>query len=185
MRFVETKLAGAFIVEIEPHRDERGFFARSRCEDEFLAKGLVAHMVQTNVLSSLKKGTLRGLHFQKHPHEEVKYVRCTRGKIFDVVVDLRPESPTFKQWVGAELTEDNYKMFYVPRRFAHGFITLTDQAEVCYDVSTTFNRDSATGAPWNDPAFAIEWPLEPSIISAADRGWAPFEKSPFVGTPTT
>jgi dTDP-4-dehydrorhamnose 3,5-epimerase len=183
MKFVETKLAGAYIVELEPHRDERGFFARSFCEDEFKAKGLVSRMVQSNVSSNLHVGTLRGLHFQKHPHEEVKLVRCTRGKIFDVMVDLRPESPTFKQWVGAELTEDNHRMLYVPRRFGHGFITLTEPTEVFYQVSTPYDRDTASGALWNDPAFGIEWPREPTLISPADRGWAPFERSPFEGAP--
>jgi dTDP-4-dehydrorhamnose 3,5-epimerase len=185
MKFVETKLAGAYVIELEPHRDERGFFARSRCEDEFRAHGLETHMVQSNVSSNISRATLRGLHFQKHPHEEVKLVRCTRGKIFDVMVDLRPESPTFKQWVGAELTEDNHTMFYVPRRFGHGFITLTDNAEVFYEVSAKYSKEGASGALWNDPAFGIQWPIEPVLISAADRGWAKFEQSPFVGTPAT
>ena len=185
MKFVQTKLAGAYIVELEPHRDERGFFARSWCEEEFKAQGLVSRMVQSNVSLNVKKATLRGLHFQKHPHEEVKLVRCTLGKIFDVMVDLRPESPTFKQWVGAELTEDNHSMLYIPRRFGHGFITLTEKAEVFYQVSTTYNKEAASGALWNDSAFGIEWPLEPSLISPADRGWSKFEQSPFVGTPAT
>jgi dTDP-4-dehydrorhamnose 3,5-epimerase len=183
MKFTETKLAGAYIIELEPHRDDRGFFARARCDEEFRAHGLVTHMVQTNAVSSLKKATLRGLHFQKHPHEEVKLVRCTRGSVFDVMVDLRPESATFKQWVGAELTEDNFKMLYVPQRFGHGFITLTDKADVFYDVSTPFAKESATGLLWNDPAFGIEWPLEPALVSAADQSWARFEQSPFVGAP--
>lgn len=183
MKFVETKLAGAYIVELEPHSDERGFFARSWCEEEFRAQGLITRMVQSNISLNLRKGTLRGLHFQKHPHEEVKLVRCTRGKIFDVMVDLRPESPTFKQWVGAELTEDNRTMLYVPRRFGHGFITLTETTEVFYQVSHPYDRDTASGALWNDPAFGVAWPIEPTVISPADRGWTKFEQSPFIGAP--
>ncbi|HEX6239725.1 MAG TPA: dTDP-4-dehydrorhamnose 3,5-epimerase [Polyangiales bacterium] len=183
MKFVTTKLAGAFVIELEPHRDERGFFSRSWCEDEFGAQGLATRMVQSNVSLNVRKGTLRGLHFQRHPHEEVKLVRCTRGKIFDVMVDLRPESPTYKQWVGAELTEDNHTMLYVPRRFAHGFITLTETAEVFYQVSHVYNREAASGALWNDPAFGIEWPIEPSLISPADRSWPAFDQSPFADSP--
>jgi dTDP-4-dehydrorhamnose 3,5-epimerase len=185
MKFIETKLSGAYRIELEPHGDERGFFARSWCEDEFEARGLVTRMVQSNVSLNVKRGILRGLHYQLHPHEEVKLVRCTRGKIFDVMVDLRPESPTYKQWVGAELSQDNCSMFYVPRRFAHGFITLSDEAEVFYQVSQRYVRESASGALWNDPAFGIEWPLEPTLISAADRAWSPFEDSPFSTTPRT
>jgi len=183
MKFVETKLAGAYVVEIEPRSDERGFFARSFCEEELKAQGLLGHMVQSNVCSNVRKGTLRGLHFQKYPHEEVKFVRCTLGKVFDVMVDLRPESPTFKQWVGAELSEDNHTMLYVPRRFAHGFLTLTEKSEVLYSVTTPYDRDAATGALWNDPAFGIEWPIEPALISQPDRSWAKFEQSPFASAP--
>jgi len=183
MKFVETKLKGAYQIELEPHRDERGFFARAYCEEEFKAHGLATRMVQSNVSLNVKKGTLRGLHFQLSPDEEVKLVRCTRGKIWDVMVDLRPGSPTFKQWVGAELSEENHSMLYVPRRFAHGFITLTEAAEVFYQVSHPYSRTNATGALWNDPAFGIQWPLEPSLISAADQGWQKFEASPFVGAP--
>lgn len=186
MKFVETKLAGAYVVELEPHRDERGFFARAWCEDEFRKQGLVTSMAQGNVVcSNAKAGTLRGLHFQKHPHEEVKLVRCTRGSVFDVMVDLRPESPTFKQWFGLELTEDNGKMLYVPRRFLHGFMTLTERADVFYQASVPFNRESAAGFMWNDPAFGIQWPREPALISAADQSWPRFEQSPFVGTPAS
>jgi dTDP-4-dehydrorhamnose 3,5-epimerase len=183
MKFVTTKLAGAFVIQLEPHRDERGFFARSWCEDEFAAQGLTTRMVQSNVSLNVRKGTLRGLHFQRHPHEEVKLVRCTRGKIFDVMVDLRPESPTYKQWVGAELTEDNHTMLYVPQRFAHGFITLTETAEVFYQVSHRYSRETASGALWNDPAFGIEWPIEPSVISAADSSWPLLDQSPFADSP--
>jgi dTDP-4-dehydrorhamnose 3,5-epimerase len=183
MKFVETKLAGAYRIELEPHRDDRGFFSRSWCEDEAAKHGLEARMVQSNVSLNVKKGTLRGLHFQLSPHEEIKLVRCTRGRIWDVMVDLRPESPTYQQWYGAELTEENHSMLYVPRRFAHGFITLTDGAEVFYQVSARYSRECASGALWNDPAFAIEWPLEPSVISAADSGWKPLQQSPFTGAP--
>jgi dTDP-4-dehydrorhamnose 3,5-epimerase len=183
MKFVETKLSGGYVVELEPISDERGFFARSHCDQEFSAKGLAPRMLQSNVSWNPKKGTLRGLHFQKSPREEVKFVRCTRGRVFDVMVDLRPESPTFKQWFGAELTEDNRKMLYVPRRFAHGFLTLTEPAEVLYQVSQPFDRESATGVRWNDPAFGIEWPIEPALVSQADRSWADFERSPFEGAP--
>jgi dTDP-4-dehydrorhamnose 3,5-epimerase len=185
MKFVETKLAGAFRIELEPHLDERGFFARTWCEDEARAHGLEARMVQSNASLNVKKGTLRGLHFQKHPFEEIKLVRCTRGRIWDVMVDLRPESPTYRQWVGAELTEDNHHMLYVPRRFAHGFITLSDTAEVFYQVSQRYDRASASGALWNDAAFQIEWPIEPTLISPADQAWTRFEQSPFAETPPT
>jgi len=185
MKFVETKLAGAYQIELEPHRDERGFFARAWCEDEFAAHGLNVRMVQSNASLNVRKATLRGLHFQLHPDEEVKLVRCTRGRVFDVMVDLRPESPTFKQWVSAELTEDNHTMLYIPRRFAHGFITLTETAEVFYQVSQRYSPKLASGALWNDPAFGIEWPLEPSLISKADLSWPAFERSPFEATPAT
>jgi dTDP-4-dehydrorhamnose 3,5-epimerase len=184
MKFVETKLAGAFQIELEPHRDERGFFSRAWREDEAAKHGLGdVLMVQSNVSLNIKKGTLRGLHFQLSPHEEVKLVRCTRGRIWDVMVDLRPESPTYKQWHGAELTEENHSMLYVPRRFAHGFIALTDGAEVFYQVSARYSREGSSGALWNDPAFGIEWPIEPAVISAADSGWKPLLQSPFSGAP--
>jgi dTDP-4-dehydrorhamnose 3,5-epimerase len=172
MIFTETKLKGAFIVEIETIGDARGFFARAWCENEFEAHGLNVCWVQANIAFSKQKGTLRGLHYQIAPYEEAKLMRCTRGAIYDVIVDLRPESPTYLQWLGVELTADNHKALYVPEGCAHGYQTLMDDTETFYPVSQFYSPGFEHGVRWDDPAFGIEWPeTEEWIISAKDRSW--------------
>jgi len=172
MIFKETELKGAFIVEMELIRDNRGFFARAWCQKEFEAHGLISGFVQNNITFSPKKGTLRGLHYQIAPHEEPKLVRCTRGAIYDVIVDLRPESPTYKQWLGVELTAENHKMIYIPGGFAHGYQILTDDTEVFYQVGEFYAPEYERGFRWDDAAFAIEWPINhPLILSEKDRHW--------------
>ncbi len=158
MQFVPTKLAGAFVVEPEPRGDERGFFARTFCRDEFAARGLNTTWVQCNVSFNRRAGTLRGLHWQADPHPEVKLVRCTAGAAFDVIVDLRPGSPTYRQWVAVELSADNRKAVYIPAGFAHGFQTLADGTELFYQMSEFYYPELARGARWDDPALGIEWP---------------------------
>lgn len=175
MLFTETKLKGAFVLEIEPREDNRGFFARTFCQHEFQSHGLNPLVVQCNIAYNKKKGTMRGMHFQNAPHAEAKLVRCTRGAIQDVVLDLRPGSPTFKQWVSAELTEDNHKMLYIPEGCAHGYQTLSETAEVLYQVSQFYAPDSASGVRHNDPAFGIKWPLEVTSISEIDKKWPDFK----------
>ena len=171
MRFSETKLAGAFIIHIEPNVDERGFFARNWCRQEFVAHGLNAEISQCNIGVSKHKGTLRGLHFQLPPHSEAKLVRCSRGALYDVVVDIRPHSPTHRQWIAVELTPENLTMVYAPEGCAQGYQTLTDDTEICYQTSAFYAPQAARGVRYNDPAFAIEWPLEVTMLSEADRSW--------------
>lgn len=169
MIFTPTPLAGAFVIEMEKHQDDRGFFARSWCVNEFKHHGLNPNLVQCNVSSNKKAGTLRGMHFQKHPKPEAKLVRCTRGAMFDVIVDLRPDSQTYKKWFGVELTADNHKALYVPEGFAHGFQTLVDDTEVLYQMSEFYDADLSGGFRWDDPAIGIEWPPHPArIISDRD-----------------
>lgn len=169
MIFTPTKLQGAFILEVKKIEDERGFFGRSWCKRELEEHGLNANVVQANVSYNKVKGTLRGMHFQKAPHQETKLVRCTRGAIYDVIIDLRPNSPTYKQWIGVELTEDNYRMLFVPEDFAHGFITLQDNTEVTYQVTQYYTPGAEGGIRWNDPAFNIQWPIEPTVVSGKDQ----------------
>lgn len=169
MIFNETSLKGAFLIEINRITDERGFFGRQWCKDEMKEYGLNASIAQVNTSLNKFKGTLRGMHYQLHPFEETKLVRCIRGKIFDVIVDLRQDSPTFKKWFGAELSQENYQMMYVPENFAHGFITLEDNSEVLYLVSQTYHPQSEAGLRWNDTAFNIQWPLTVSVISDKDK----------------
>jgi len=171
MKFVELELPGAYVIEPDRFEDERGFFARLWCETEFCEQGLSAKIVQSNVGSNPKAGTLRGLHFQFAPHAEVKVLRCPRGAIFDVVVDLRPDSPTFKKWCGVELTEENGKTIYVPEGFATGYLTLVDNTEIYYHTSEFFHPESASGVRYDDPALGIEWPEKIQLISKADQGW--------------
>lgn len=175
MIFTETGLPGAYVVGIKRIEDDRGFFARGWCRQEFEAAGLNPDLVQINLARSLKQGTLRGLHYQEAPHAEAKLARCTKGAIFDVLVDLRPDSPTFKRWFGLELTADNHQMLYVPEGFAHGYETLTDDAEMCYHTSRFYAASAARGVRYDDPAFGIAWPLAVSVISDADRRWADFD----------
>jgi dTDP-4-dehydrorhamnose 3,5-epimerase len=170
--FTESALAGAFVVDMDRIEDDRGFFARSFCAEEFAAHGLPTHMPQCSVSFNARRATLRGLHFQADPHAEDKLVRCTAGAIFDVIVDLRPDSPTCRRWMGLELTADNRRALFIPRGFAHGFITLTDGAEVLYMMSVPHAPGYSRGIRWNDPALAIDWPLEPQYMTARDAAYA-------------
>ena len=174
MIFQETPLKDAFVIDLERQEDERGFFARSWDQREFEARGLNPRLVQYNVSFNTKKGTLRGMHYQAKPYEEAKLVRCTRGAICDVIIDLRPDSPTFKQWKGEELTADNYRMMYVPEGLAHGFLTLKDRTEVSYQMSQIHVPASARGIRWDDPAFGIRWPIRVQVISDRDKNYPNF-----------
>jgi len=177
VKFTECSLAGAYVVEAEPIKDERGFFARVWCRQEFQRLGLCALIEQSSVSFNERRGTLRGMHFQVSPHEEVKVVRCTQGSIHDVIVDLRAESPTYCQWFAMELSAQNGKMMYVPPGFAHGFQTLSDRSEVFYQISEAYHPDSARGVRWNDPAFRIEWPIPQPFLSTRDRRFPDFFSS--------
>jgi dTDP-4-dehydrorhamnose 3,5-epimerase len=174
MRFTETRLAGAFIVKIEPRQDERGYFARTFCREEFARAGLPIDFPQCNVSHNTRLGTLRGMHYQADPHPEGKLVRCTRGAILDVIVDLRPVSPTFRQWVGVELDEEGCTALYIPTGFAHGFQTLRDRSDVLYYMTETYQPTLARGVRWNDPAFGIEWPISNPILSERDAAYPDF-----------
>lgn len=175
MIFTETELPGAFVIELEPIEDPRGFFARVWSEDEFAERGLETRIAQCSVSLNRRRGTVRGMHFQRSPHEEVKVVRCTRGGLHDVIVDLRPDSATFRRWTGVELSADNRRGLYVPRGFAHGFQTLVDDTEIFYMISEPYAPEAGGGVRWDDPAFGIEWPLgHPTEISDKDRSWPDF-----------
>jgi dTDP-4-dehydrorhamnose 3,5-epimerase len=174
MIFVETKLKGAFLIEPELLCDERGFFARTWCQQEFEKYGLSTRLRQCSISFNRKKGTLRGMHFQHAPHEETKLVRCTSGGMYDVIIDLRSGSATYKQHFAAVLTADNRKMLYIPEGFAHGFQTLADDTEVFYQISEFYTPESASGVRWDDPAFGIVWPSAECIISQRDRGYPDF-----------
>jgi dTDP-4-dehydrorhamnose 3,5-epimerase len=171
MLFVETKLAGVFILEPERKEDERGFFARTFCEDEFSRHGLVTRFVQNSASFNLRKGTLRGLHWQAEPLAETKIVRCTRGAIFDVAVDVRPTSVSFGRWISADLTQANGHGLYIPAGFAHGFQTLIDETQVEYQISTRHSPESARGARWDDAQIRIDWPLPNPIMNTRDRAF--------------
>ena len=171
MIFKETDLPGAFLVDIEQHRDERGFFARSFCQREFSDHGLETDFPQCSISWNARRGTLRGLHYQAKPHREAKLVRCTAGAIYDVIVDLRQDSPTRLRWLGIQLTADSRGALYVPKDFAHGFVTLVDEVEVFYQISEPFAPSAARGLRWDDPELAVTWPIEPEVISARDREW--------------
>jgi dTDP-4-dehydrorhamnose 3,5-epimerase len=174
MILTETKLVGAFVIELEKFEDERGFFAQSWSQKDFAERGLDARLVECNLSFNRKKGTVRGMHYQEPPHGQVKLVRCTRGAIFDVIIDLRPDSQTFRRWVGVELTANNHRAVYVPKGFAHGFQTLADDSEVFYQTSAPYAPGSGRGVRWNDPAFGIEWPEDVRIIIARDAEYADF-----------
>lgn len=174
MIFKETRLKGAFIIDPEQLSDDRGFFARTWCQKEFKAHGLNPNMAQCSISFNNKKGTLRGLHYQAAPHEEAKLVRCTAGAIYDVIVDLRPESDTFKSWISLELTAENRKMLYIPEGFVHGFLTLQDNTEVFYQMSEFYMPDYARGVRWDDPAFNIQWPIDVVMISKRDEQYGSF-----------
>lgn len=168
MRFHETEIPGVFVIEPEIIADERGFFACSWLPTEFEEHGLNPRLRQCNISFNHVKGTLRGMHFQNKPHEEAKLVRCTRGAIYDVAIDLRPDSPTHCRWVAAELTSDNHAMLYIPQGFAHGYQTLTDCTEIFYQMSESYHPQSAKGVRWDDPAFNIKWPLPVTVIAERD-----------------
>jgi dTDP-4-dehydrorhamnose 3,5-epimerase len=172
--FTETKLAGAFVIELERHTDERGFFARTFCWQEFEAHGLKAEVAQCNVSFNKRKGTLRGMHYQAPPFAEAKLVRCTAGSIYDVIIDLRPASSTFKRHFGVELSAENRRMLYIPESFAHGFQTLEDDTEVFYQMAQQYSAEHARGVRWNDPAFGIEWPKGERIIIERDQNYPDF-----------
>jgi len=177
MIFTETKLPGAFIIDIEKREDERGFFARTWCQREFEEHSLNTGLVQGNLAFTKSKGVLRGMHYQAPPHTEAKLMRCTGGAIIDVIVDLRPESATFKQWLGTELSAVNRRMLYVPEGFAHGYLTLEDNSEVVYQVSEFYNPEAERGLRYDDPAFGIGWPIAVSTVSEKDRSWPDYVES--------
>jgi dTDP-4-dehydrorhamnose 3,5-epimerase len=168
MIFTETKLKGAYLVDLDQHEDERGFFARSWCMDEFEKHDLNARLVQCNISFNKKRGTLRGMHYQTEPYKEAKLVRCTMGALYDVIIDLRSDSPTFKEWFSVELTAHNHRALYVPEGLAHGFQTLEDNTEVFYQMSEFFHPECARGVRWDDPAFGIAWPILSPILSNKD-----------------
>ncbi len=175
MRFRETPLPGAWVIDPERIEDERGFFARSWCRQEWIERGLNPALVQCNITWNHRRGTLRGLHWQEEPHAEAKLVRCTRGSIYDVIVDLRPKSPTWKQWFAIELSAFNHTMLYIPEGFAHGLQTLQNESEVFYQMSEEYHPECARGVRWNDPAFGIQWPIAERIIAARDEAFPDYE----------
>lgn len=174
MIFTQTKLPGAYIIDLKKLEDNRGFFARTFCANEFADNNLETKFVQGNTSLSFKKGTLRGMHFQKSPYEEDKVVRCSKGALFDVIIDLRKDSPTYKQWIGVELSERNHRGLFVPKGFAHGFLTLEDNTEANYSVSQFYTPGSEGGIRFNDPQFEILWPFEPVVISEKDANHPDF-----------
>ena len=176
MIFQESPLAGAYTIELDRLEDERGFFARSYSAEEFAARGLPAAMPQSSVSFNARRGTLRGLHYQAEPHAEDKLVRCTAGAIYDVIVDLRPDSPTARRWFGVELSAANHRSLFVPKGLAHGFMTLRDDTEVLYMISVPYAPGFERGLRWNDPAIGISWPTAPSVVSARDAAY------PLLGT---
>ena len=176
MIFAETKLKGAFIIDLERREDERGFFARAFCQSEFRDHGLKPIVAQGNIASNFKMGTVRGMHFQYPPAAETKLVRCPRGAILDIIVDLRPESETFLQHVAVELNEDNMRALYVPERFAHGYQTLCDKTDTSYQVGEFYTPDAEGGLMYSDSALGLSWPLPVSVISAKDRAFRPFSE---------
>jgi dTDP-4-dehydrorhamnose 3,5-epimerase len=175
MIFAPTPLDGPFLIDLEKRGDDRGFFARAFCSREFREHGLADRFRQVNNSVSSEKGTLRGLHYQLPPSAEVKLVRCIRGALYDLILDLRPESPTFKRAWGTELTAENRRMLYVPEGFAHGFVTLEDDTEAFYFVTAEYDPERERGVRWNDPAFDLQWPIEPTVLSDKDAGLPDFD----------
>jgi dTDP-4-dehydrorhamnose 3,5-epimerase len=175
LKFIETKLAGAFILDLERREDERGFFARTFCQNEFRAHGLKTTIAQSNLASNIRKGTVRGMHFQYPPAAETKLVRCTRGAILDIIVDLRPESPTFLQHIEVELSAENGRALYVPERFAHGYQALEDGTDTSYQVGEYYTPSAEGGLMYNDPRLGLSWPLPVSVISVKDQVFASFD----------
>jgi dTDP-4-dehydrorhamnose 3,5-epimerase len=183
MRFLETELRGAFILELEPRADERGFFARSFCQKEFESHGLKPMVAQCNTSFNHRKGTMRGMHYQLPPAAETKLVRCTRGAIIDVIVDLRPDSPTYLRHVAVELSEHNRRQLYVPEMFAHGYLAMNDGSEVAYQVGEFYTPGCERGIRYDDPALGINWPIPIEVISEKDASWPAFQPSPPVIPP--
>jgi dTDP-4-dehydrorhamnose 3,5-epimerase len=181
MRFEPTELPGAWVIELEPHADERGFFARTFCEREFAQHALPTHYPQTNLSRNSRAGTLRGMHYNAAPDGEAKFVRCVRGRIYDAIIDLRADSPTREKWFGVELSADTGRALFVPAGFAHGFVTLDDDSDVFYHMSEFFKPEAARGLRWDDPRFGIRWPRTPSVISARDRAYPDFDPTQFDG----
>jgi len=175
LKFVATKLVGAFILDLERREDERGFFARTFCQNEFQAHGLKPTIAQANLASNIRKGTLRGMHFQYPPAAETKLVRCTRGSILDIIVDLRPESPTFLEHIEVELSQKNGRALYVPERFAHGYQALEDETDTSYQVGEFYAPSAEGGLMYNDPRLGLTWPLPVTVISPKDQAFAPFD----------
>jgi len=175
MIFTAANLNGAFIIELQKREDERGFFARSWCRREFEEHGLNTQLAQCSISFNAKKGTLRGMHYQVRPFEEAKIIRCTMGSIYDVIIDLRPGSSTFKQSFGIELSADNRKMLYVPEGCAHGFLTLEDNSEIFYQMTEFYSPEHARGFRWDDPLFNISWPSQPHVISERDRTYPDYD----------
>ena len=171
MQFTASRIPGVWFIDPKKIEDARGFFAMTWLPGEFTSRGLDASLAQVNVAFNGRRGTLRGMHFQRAPHEQAKLIRCTRGALLDVIVDLRTDSPTCRQWDSVELTADNHRMIYIPAGLAHGYLTLEDSTEACYHASTPWAPQSESGVRWNDPAFGIKWPFEPSVISEKDRIW--------------
>ena len=174
MRFYKAELEGACIIELDKLEDERGFFARTWCQKELEKYGLEARIAQANVSFNTRAGTLRGMHYQLAPYEETKFIRCTRGALYDVIIDLRRGSPTYKRWMGVDLTAENYKILYVPAQFAHGFVTLEDNTELLYFMSEFYTPGAKRGLRWNDPEFGIAWPRAAEVISEMDANWPDF-----------
>ncbi len=174
MRFSEASIEGVYVIDLDPVEDHRGFFARTFCEDELRARGLETHFPQSSLAFTARKGTLRGMHYQRDPWAEVKLVRCTRGAVYDAVIDLRPHSATFRQWFGVELTADNRRQLYVPKGLAHGYQTLEDDTEISYQMSTPYHPEAAAGVRWNDPAFGVRWPLAVTAIAERDAACPDF-----------
>lgn len=175
MQFTPLSISGAYLVDLEFKEDDRGSFARTWCQEEFAALGLAERFVQCSLSRNLRRGTLRGMHYQAEPHAEAKLVRCVRGAIYDVVLDLRRDSPTFCQWAAVELTDINYRALYLPRGCAHGFQTLEDDSEIFYQISDFYAPEAARGVRWNDPRFAIDWPLAAPVMSDRDRNYPDFQ----------
>ncbi|MGH1359698.1 MAG: dTDP-4-dehydrorhamnose 3,5-epimerase [Burkholderiaceae bacterium] len=174
MKFHSTSVEGAWLIDLESRADDRGSFGRAFCTEEFKAQGIEMPVVQANLANTVKRGTMRGLHYQVAPAAEAKLMRCVRGSVFDVLVDVRENSPTYLKWFGVELSADNQQALYVPPLCAHGYLTLEDNTDMFYLVSEAYTPGAERGACWDDPAFAIDWPITPVVLSEKDRQWAPF-----------
>ena len=176
MNFNSTDIDGLYYVDIDRLKDQRGFFGRAFCRQEFEEIGLDSEICQANISYNKSAGTLRGMHYQKHPYQESKFIRCIRGSIYDVVIDLRKDSPTYCHSFGIELNDENRTALFVPKDFAHGFVTLADDTEVIYMVSQSYVPNAEEGIRWDDPFFAIDWPINPSLVSPKDAQWPDFSK---------